>query len=84
MMRTQISLTAEDRRLLDDVAARTGRSISSLIRDAVVYTYGFERDVDSDLRAIDSAMGVWNERETDGADYVESLRTGSRWQPAAS
>lgn len=84
MMRTQISLTAEDRRLLDDVAARTGRSISALIRDAVVYTYGSDRDVDSDLRIIESARGVWGERETDGEAYVESLRTGSRWQSAAS
>jgi len=84
MMRTQISLTAEDRRLLDDVAARTGRSISSLIREAVAQTYGSARDIDADLRAIDGAVGSWGEREVDGSGYVETLRSGSRWASTAS
>lgn len=84
MMRTQISLTAEDRRLLDDAAARTGRSISSLIREAVEHTYGSARDRDADLRAIDNAVGAWGERDVDGEAYVESIRTGTRWQYVAS
>jgi len=40
LLRTQISLTAEETRLLDAVAARTGQSISALIRDAVDTAYG--------------------------------------------
>jgi len=78
MLRTQISLTTEERRLLDKEAARTGRSISALIRDAVSQAYGTERDADTDLRAIDAAFGAWGERDGDGEAYVERLRSGSR------
>jgi hypothetical protein len=78
MQRTQISLTSEDRRLLDEEALRTGRSISALIRDAVVRTYGSARSADSDLRALDDAFGAWRDHPVDGESYVESLRSGSR------
>ncbi|MBM6622848.1 ribbon-helix-helix protein, CopG family [Micrococcaceae bacterium RIT802] len=67
MQRTQISLTAGERRTLDAEAARTGRSISALIRDA-----------ESDLQAIDAACGSWDERRLEGAAFVEGLRSGSR------
>lgn len=83
MLRTQISLTVEDRRLLDDEAARTGRSISALIRDAVTKVYGSERDADADLRAIDAALGAWEERAIDGEAFVEELRSGGRLDQAA-
>lgn len=84
MQRTQISLTAEERRLLDAEAARTGRSISALIRDAVSEVYGSQRDVGADLRAIDAALGAWDGREADGATYVEHLRSGDRLGEAAA
>ena len=84
MLRTQISLTAEDRRLLDAEAARTGRSISALIRDAVHRTYGSTRDAEADLRAIDEALGAWEGREFDGDAYVEQLRSGGRLGEAAA
>lgn len=78
MQRTQISLTDEDRGLLDAEAARTGRSISALIRDAVAQTYGFRRDAGQDLQAIDLAVGAWPDREIDGEAYVERIRSGDR------
>lgn len=84
MLRTQISLTVEERRLLDREAARTGRSISALIREAVSATYSSGRDVDDDLRAIDTALGAWGERDLDGEAYVEHVRSGSRLDRATA
>lgn len=82
MMRTQISLTEKDRALLDAEAARTGRSLSALIRDAVERTYGTRTDIGQDLRAIDAAAGAWSDRDVDGETYVERLRSGARLRGA--
>ncbi len=81
MERTQISLTPEERRWLDAETARTGRSMSALIREAIDQVYGPKRGSAADLAALESALGAWSGREdgeVDGADYVEQLRSGSR------
>lgn len=78
MLRTQISLTAEERRALDAASARTGRSISALIRDAVDAMYLSERSVDEDLAAMRRAFGSWKHAEADGASWVDAMRSGRR------
>ncbi|WP_375388204.1 ribbon-helix-helix protein, CopG family [uncultured Amnibacterium sp.] len=79
MERTQISLNPAERSLLDAEMARTGRSMSALVRDAVHATYGGgHRDVDDDLAVLSAVSGAWTGRSTDGADWVDSLRSGSR------
>ena len=78
MRRTQISLTDHDRRVLDAAVARTGRSLSALIRDAVEQVYGSERSAEEDLVVMRRAFGSWKDRELDGAAWVEQRRSGSR------
>jgi hypothetical protein len=78
MQRTQISLTADERRALDEEAARTGRSISALIRDAVEIVYGTRRSSADDLAAMREAFGSWTGRGADGAEWVEGRRSGRR------
>lgn len=82
MLRTQISLSEEDRRLLDDMSARTGRPMAALIRDAVQMAYGSDRPADDDLKAMRAAFGAWRSRSYDGATYVERMRTGRRLRTA--
>jgi predicted DNA-binding protein len=79
LQRTQISLSDEDRRLLDAESARTGKSLSALIRDAVVEVYGDKRDLAADLAVIEAVAGAWKDRDEDGFEYVERMRPGTRF-----
>ncbi len=78
MLRTQISLTEKQRRTLDAASAGTGRSISALIRDAVDAVYGAEGSAEDDLAAMCRAFGSWAQRDTDGAAWVDQVRSGRR------
>jgi hypothetical protein len=78
MERTQISLTVDERKTLDAEAARTGKSMSALIRYAVTAVYGPWHSSNDDLDLMRQTFGTWTERDEDGAAMVEKLRTGSR------
>ncbi|WP_434615354.1 CopG family transcriptional regulator [Arthrobacter sp. A5] len=80
MLRAQIYLTEEERRTLDVVAACIGRSISDLIRNAVVAVYGAERSVEYDLAAMHRAFGSWSGRDVDGVEWVDQMRSGTHLQ----
>lgn len=78
MLRTQVSLTEEQKRLLDARSAATGLSLSELVRRAIDRCYGSQRDVVADLEAIEQALGAWRDRDFDGEEYVERMRSGRR------
>lgn len=63
MMRTQISLSDDQREALDRAAARTGRSMSALIHDAIDAQYGPADDAEHDLAAMRRARGAWQDRD---------------------
>jgi hypothetical protein len=70
--RTQITLTDEQYTTLKRESARTGVSLSELVRRAVAREYGIVRQVDE--RALEESFGAWQDRDFDGAEYVERIR----------
>lgn len=84
MQRTQISLDDESRRALESAAVLTGRSLSSLIREAIQKTYGSERSVDDDIAKMRQSFGAWQDHDISGEAWVERRRSGSRWHDTGS
>jgi Arc/MetJ-type ribon-helix-helix transcriptional regulator len=78
MLRTQVSLTEDQKRMLDAKAAESGLSLSELVRRAVDRCYGGERDLEQDLSRLRAGAGAWAGRDETGEAYVERVRSGRR------
>lgn len=78
MLRTQISLSDEQKRLLDAKSAETGLSLSELVRRAVEQCYGDDRDVEQDLLRLRAGHGAWADHDETGEEYVNRIRSGRR------
>lgn len=78
MIRTQISFTQEQKTRLDRLAETTGLSISELIRRAIDSQYREQRDLERDLEAMRAAAGAWKDRDFNGEEYVDLVRSGKR------
>ncbi len=73
--RTQIYLSETQAAVLDRQAARTGRSRSQLIREAIDKTYLGETGADAE-NVLKRTSGAWKGRGEDSATYVKRLRRG--------
>lgn len=74
MQRTQIYLSERDLSLLDRESARSGRTRSRLIRDAIDLAYPDQVDVEEFERVLRAAAGAWKDRPFTGAEYVDAVR----------
>ncbi|MBA3779347.1 MAG: CopG family transcriptional regulator [Chloroflexi bacterium] len=75
MRRTQIYLTLEESATLDRAAQATGKTRSSLIRDAVEARYMAAPERDETLRVLRETSGAWRREPGDEAfDSVEFVR----------
>ncbi len=76
--RTQIYLSDDEIRALDDAARAQGRTRSSLIREAIRERYLTRSDRDEILRALDRTFGAWKREPRDETDdsveFVKRLR----------
>jgi Ribbon-helix-helix protein, copG family len=78
MVRTQLYLDESVHRRLQGLARQQGRTISELVRDALVRAYGAGGDErEASLRAIE---GLWRNRTDigDTKEYVKRLRRDTR------
>lgn len=80
MRRTQIYLTDEQGRLLEERSRARGRTISQLIRDAIDDAYAPGRPMSraERVRLARRTAGAWTEFAESGAQYVERIRGARR------
>jgi predicted DNA-binding protein len=83
MQRTQIYLTEAETAALDREAARTGRTRSQLIREAIEEKYALPSGIEDFLKVLEETFGAWKDRDFTGEEYVAALRPGMGKRMAA-
>jgi hypothetical protein len=80
MRRTQIYLTEEQGRLLEERSRATGRTVSELIRAAIDDVHVGRRRMSraERMRVARQTAGTWKDFPESGAKYVERLRGTGR------
>lgn len=76
MRRTQIYLSEDQGRLLEERSRATGRTVSELIRAAIDDVYAERRGMSraERVRLAKKTAGAWKDFPETGAAYVERLR----------
>lgn len=79
VVRTQLYLDEHLHRRLSAMAARLGRTLSDLVRDALERSYGGHA-TDQRATTLEGIAGLWRDREDlgDTAAYVRRLRRDTR------
>ena len=79
MRRTQLYLDHDLHARLTELARRGGRTLSELVREALVLVYG-PAQADEETRTLRAIEGLWrNRKDLDDADaYVRRLRRDTR------
>ena len=79
VVRTQLYLDDDMHRRLRDLARKQGRTVSELVREALVRTYG-KPDVDRLEATLNAIAGLWCDRDDlpDTDAYVRRFRSGTR------
>jgi hypothetical protein len=73
--RTQITLTDSQYALLRQESERSGLGLAELVRRALARTYGSVDRSDA-VDVLEASFATWQDREGDGASYVDRLRPG--------
>lgn len=79
MVRTQLYLDGDMHRRLQDLARKQRRTVSDLVREALVRTYG-KPDLERLEATLKGIEGLWRDRDDlpDTDTYVRQLRSGTR------
>jgi len=74
MIRTQIYITKEEKKALEQIAAETGQSQSELIRQAInQMCQSLKSKTEDRLERLRAAQGIWADR-TDLDEFYANLR----------